>query len=178
MRLFSLRLWIVFALLTGSAEAYAQEQYRSRMYIDMDVAPTENVSMSVGELEKNLGSLQDASTRASAERFLAQHFAGSKDYDKAAQYIEKALQNPAITPENKRDMLGQLARMALLQKNYDKAASAIQISLPLNSRLVIARMRRFICCSPKCNTSAATMWRAQRRWIKRCRCKKILPPNS
>ncbi len=126
MHLSFLRLWVVFVLLTGSAVTWAQEQYRSRMYIDMDVAPTENVSMSVGELERNLGSLQDAATRASAEKFLAQHFAGSKDYDKAAQYIEKALQNPAITTENKRDMLGQLARMALLQKNYDKAASAIQ----------------------------------------------------
>jgi tetratricopeptide (TPR) repeat protein len=96
------------------------------MYIDLDVAPTENVSMSVGELEKNLGSFQDETTRASAEKFLAQHFEGSKDYGKAIQYIEKALQNPAITAESKREYLGQLARMALLQKNYEKAASAIQ----------------------------------------------------
>lgn len=126
MRVITLRLSIAFFLLMGSSSLWAQEQYRSRMYIDLDVAPTENVSMSVGELEKNLGTFQDAATRASAEKFLAQHFAGSKDYDKAAQYIEKALQNPAITPENKRDMLGQLARIALLQKNYDKAATAIQ----------------------------------------------------
>lgn len=126
MRVITLRLSIAFFLLMGSSSLWSQEQYRSRMYIDLDVAPTENVSMSVGELEKNLGTFQDAATRASAEKFLAQHFAGSKDYDKAAQYIEKALQNPAITPENKRDMLGQLARISLLQKNYDKAATAIQ----------------------------------------------------
>lgn len=126
MRVITLRLSIAFFLLMGCGSLWAQEQYRSRMYIDLDVAPTENVSMSVGELEKNLGTFQDAATRASAEKFLAQHFAGSKDYDKAAQYIEKALQNPAITPENKRDMLGQLARISLLQKNYDKAAMAIQ----------------------------------------------------
>lgn len=126
MRVSLLRLLLLFSLLLNSGGLWAQEQYRSRMYIDLEVAPTENVSMSVGELEKNLGTFQDAATRASAEKFLAQHFAGSKDYGKAAQYIEKALQNPAITPDNKRDMLGQLARISLLQKNYDKAASAIQ----------------------------------------------------
>ncbi|HNI36977.1 MAG TPA: hypothetical protein PKZ68_01650, partial [Pseudomonadales bacterium] len=109
MRVSLLRLLLLFSLLLNSGGLWAQEQYRSRMYIDLEVAPTENVSMSVGELEKNLGTFQDAATRASAEKFLAQHFAGSKDYGKAAQYIEKALQNPAITPDNKRDMLGQLA---------------------------------------------------------------------
>ena len=103
----------------------AQEQYRSRMYIDLDVAPTENVSMSVGELEQKIGTFQDDATRASAEKFLAQHYSGQKDYDKAAEHIEKALKNPAITSESRRDMLGQLSRIYLLQKNYDKAASAI-----------------------------------------------------
>lgn len=103
----------------------AQEQYRSRMYIDLDVAPTENVSMSVGELEQKIGTFQDDATRASAEKFLAQHYAGQKDYGKAAEHIEDALKNPATTAETKRDMLGQLSRIYLIQKNYDKAATAI-----------------------------------------------------
>ena len=79
MRVITLRLSIAFFLLMGCGSLWAQEQYRSRMYIDLDVAPTENVSMSVGELEKNLGTFQDAATRASAEKVLAQDFAGSKD---------------------------------------------------------------------------------------------------
>ncbi|MEZ5538986.1 MAG: hypothetical protein R3E63_03295 [Pseudomonadales bacterium] len=122
----ALSLGLLLVCVLSGSPLLAQEQYRSRMYVDLDVAPTENVSMSVGELEKNLNTFQDAATKASAEKFLAQHFAGSKDYDKATKYIEKSLQNPAITAENKRQMLGQLARISLLQKNYDKAASAIQ----------------------------------------------------
>ena len=112
-------------LLFPTSSLQAQEQYRSRMYIDLDVAPTENVSMSVGELEQKIGTFQDAATRASAEKFLAQHYAGQKDYGKAAEHIEGALKNPATTAESKRDMLGQLSRIYLIQKNYDKAATAI-----------------------------------------------------
>ncbi|MCC7516668.1 MAG: hypothetical protein IT470_04930 [Pseudomonadales bacterium] len=126
MQRFLQRVCVSVLLLLGAMPLWAQEQYRSRMYIDLDVAPTENVSMSVGELEQKIGGFQDAATRASAEKFLAQHFAGSKDYDKAIKYIEKSLQNPAITPESKREMLGQLARISLLQKNYEKASVAIQ----------------------------------------------------
>ena len=104
----------------------AQEQYRSRMYIDLDLSATENVTLSVSELEKKLGSFQDDATRASAEKFLAQHYAGQKDYSKAAQHIEGALRNPALGTDNRRDLLGQLARICLLQKNYDRAAKAIE----------------------------------------------------
>jgi hypothetical protein len=120
MRIF---IFIVACILAGSLQA--QEQYRSRMYIDLDVAPTENVSMSVGELEQKIGTFHDDATRASAEKFLAQHYAGQKDYGKAAEHIEGALKNPALGADSKRDMLGELSRIYLLQKNYDKAATTI-----------------------------------------------------
>ena len=121
----TMRFFIVLIAFFLAGSLQAQEQYRSRMYIDLDVAPTENVSMSVGELEQKIGTFQDDATRASAEKFLAEHYAGQKDYGKAAEHIEGALKNPAITAESKRDMLGQLSRIYLLQKNYDKAAAAI-----------------------------------------------------
>jgi tetratricopeptide (TPR) repeat protein len=120
-------------LLVASCAVLAQEQYRSRMYIDLDQAATENVSMSVGELEKNIDTLQDNYTRASAEKFLAQHYAGQKDYSKATEYLEDAITNPAATDDSKRELLGQLARVSLLQKNYDKAAAAMQRYLALQS---------------------------------------------
>lgn len=116
---------VTFMVLLLAGSLQAQEQYRSRMYIDLDVAPTENVSMSVGELEKKIGTFQDDATRASAEKFLAQHYAGQKDYGKAAEHIEGALKNPATPSETRRDMLGQLSRIYLLQKNYEKAATTI-----------------------------------------------------
>ncbi|HQQ64188.1 MAG TPA: tetratricopeptide repeat protein [Pseudomonadales bacterium] len=113
-------------LFLASAAATAQEQYRSRMYIDLDQAATENVSLSVGELEKQMHTFQDDATRASAEKFLAQHYAGQKDFGKAAQYIEESLKNPATPADSKHELYGELARIALLQKNYEKAADAMQ----------------------------------------------------
>lgn len=121
----TMRIFIFIMVLIISGSLQAQEQYRSRMYIDLDVAPTENVSLSVGELEKKIGGFQDDATRASAEKFLAEHYAGQKDYDKAAEHIETALKNPATTSDTRRDMLGQLSRIYLLQKKYDKAAVSI-----------------------------------------------------
>ncbi|HSC76609.1 MAG TPA: tetratricopeptide repeat protein [Pseudomonadales bacterium] len=118
-------LTVIFFTLFIVGSLQAQEQYRSRMYIDLDVAPTENVSLSVGELEQKIGTFHDDATRASAEKFLAQHYAGQKDYNKAAEHIEGALKNPATSSESKRDMLGELSRIYLLQKNYDKAATTI-----------------------------------------------------
>jgi tetratricopeptide (TPR) repeat protein len=120
-----MRLFVFVMSLLLASSLLAQEQYRSRMYIDLDVSPTENVSMSVGELEKKLDTFGDAATRASAEKFLAEHYAGQKDYGKAAEHIEGALRNPTITADSKRDLLGQLSRIYLLQKNYDKAATTI-----------------------------------------------------
>ncbi len=118
---------LAFTALSATLQcAQAQEQYRSRAYIDLDQAATENVSMSVGELEKKIDTFQDDFTRASAEKFLAQHYAGQKDYNKAAEYLEDALKNPAATEDSKRELLGQLARVYLLQKNYDRAASSMQ----------------------------------------------------
>jgi tetratricopeptide (TPR) repeat protein len=119
-------LLLTFFLLVTSATLTAQEQYRSRMYIDLDQAATENVSLSVGELEKQMHTFQDDATRASAEKFLAQHYAGQKDFGKATEHIEESLKNPATPADSKRELYGELARISLLQKNYDKAADAMQ----------------------------------------------------
>ncbi len=110
-----------FAIAVGG-----QEQYRSRVYVDIEQDATENVSLSVSELEAKLTTFHDAATRASAERFLAKQYAGNKDYSKAAQLIEDSLRRSEGSDASRRELLLQLAQLYLLQKNYDGAAQALQ----------------------------------------------------
>lgn len=123
---------IVICLLTGTSSVYAGEQYTSRMYIDIEQESTENVALSVSELEKQIGTMQDDYTRASAEKFLAQHYAAEKDYTKAIAHLNEALKHPGTNDNSRRDMLADLAALYLLQKDYDKATAAIQDYLDSN----------------------------------------------
>jgi len=115
-----------------SVKVAAGEQYMSRLYIDIEQDATENVALSVSELEKQINTLQDDYTRANAEKFLAQHYAAEKDYPKAIAHLEDALKRPGITDSARRDMLGDLAHLYVMQKDYTNAASAIKRYLDTN----------------------------------------------
>ncbi len=115
-----------------SLHASAGEQYMSRLYIDIEQDATENVALSVSELEKQINSMQDDYTRASAEKFLAQHYAAEKDYPKAIAHLEDALKRPGMTDNTRRDMLGDLAHLYVIQKDYSNATNAIKRYLDTN----------------------------------------------
>ena len=100
----------------------AQEKYRSKVYLDLDVDPTETVSLSVGELEKTLGHIQDEQLRANAERFLAQHYLNQKDDNQAAVHLERVLQQGATAD---RRLYLQLSSIYLSQQKLDKAAALL-----------------------------------------------------
>lgn len=112
---------LCFCLLTS---AQAQDKYRSRVYLDMEADPTETVSLSVSELEQKLSTLQDGQVRANAERFLAKHYLGQKDYGKAISHIEQLLQRQGAAAP--RELYLQLAQLHLLEKQFDAAASDLQ----------------------------------------------------
>jgi len=118
--------------LVVSVKVSAGEQYMSRLYIDIEQDATENVALSVNELEKQINSMQDDYTRASAEKFLAQHYAAEKDYPKAIAHLEDALKHPGMADNTRRDMLGDLAHLYVIQKDYTNATSAIKRYLETN----------------------------------------------
>lgn len=103
---------------------HAQEKYRSRVYLDMEVDPTETVSLSVGELEKSLSSVQDSAVRASAEQFLAKHYLDQQDYGKAAAHLEQLLQQQGNRAD--KQLYLQLASIYGVQKQWDKAATVLE----------------------------------------------------
>ena len=124
--LFGVCLLFLSSTLLSQEQSFLQEQYRSRVYVDLEQDATENVTLSVSELEQKLHTFQDDATRANAERFLAKQYAGNKDYKKASTYIEDALKRMSATDPARADMLMQLTQLYLLQKNNDGAAQALQ----------------------------------------------------
>lgn len=115
----------------GLAAAAQAEQYRSRVYLDLDQEATENVSLSVSELEQKINTFQDDYSRNSAEQFLAKHYSQQKDYPKAIEHLENALARPGATDDTRREMLLQLGRLYLLQKNYPKATESLQRAIQI-----------------------------------------------
>jgi len=119
--------FITFCLVS----AVQADQYRSRVYLDLDQDVTENVSLSVSELEQKINTFQDDYSRSSAEQFLAKHYSQQKDYPKAIEYLENALSRAGTADNTRRDMLLQLGRLYLLQKDYANATKALQKALEI-----------------------------------------------
>lgn len=120
------RVTVILVLVIGCTVPFvqAQEKYRSRVYLGMDVDPTETVSLSVGELEKNLSSVQDSATRANAEQFLAKHYLAQQDYDKAATHLDQLLRQQGANADKQAYM--QLASIYGVQKQWDRAATVLE----------------------------------------------------
>ena len=132
--------WLIFALIFFQAAAEA-DQYRSREL----AAPVDSVvaEKSVAELEQELSKISDEYSKASTARYLARHFSGEKDYQKAVAYYKEALQGEGLSDYAKQDVLAELAAVFLLQKNYRALVDTLKQREDLggkqNARLLMMR---------------------------------------
>lgn len=130
------RRWLAALLVTGMATAVpAQEgQYRSKLIVKPGSAPGAAEGLSVEELEKQIGSLDDPYARSSAERHLARHYVEQKQYGKAIEYYRGALAAGGLSDIADREMQRELAQVYLLSENYVEAAATLE--RVLRSKLV------------------------------------------
>lgn len=122
------------AALAVAGQVVAEEgQYRSRILLtpnDGDWA--KGAELSIEELERQLGSIEEAYARSSAGRHLARHYVERKEYDKAVAYYRQALQAQGLSTVANREMLRELAQVYLLQKDYGEAAQTLQQALAID----------------------------------------------
>ena len=86
------RLLLVALSVVMAAPGVAQDgQYRSKILLVPDGAWAKGTEISVEELERQLGSIEDAYAKSSAGRHLARHYVERKEYDKAIAYYKDAL---------------------------------------------------------------------------------------
>ncbi len=118
-------------MLLVSSVALAQ-QYRSKILITPEGELSKGASLSTEELEKQIGSIQDAYGKSSAGRHLARHYVEQKQYDKAIEFYRTALAAQGLSDVANREMLRELAQVYLLQKDYSAAAGVLQQALNID----------------------------------------------
>lgn len=125
---------LILAAMLGVYNANAAEegQYRSRILLTPEGEWAREADISVEELERQMGSIEEAYAKSSAGRHLARHYVERKEYDKAIEFYREALGAEGLSPIANREMLRELAQIYLLKKDYTSAAQALQQSLALD----------------------------------------------
>lgn len=142
---------IIFAscvvLLLSNSNSMA-EAYRSKVFLDPNKKLDEAVSLSIEDLEKQLGSFNNNYAEASAGRHLARHYVQQKQYQKAIEYYQTALQSEGLAVIANQEMQQELATVYLLQGQAKKALSlllTLQNSLvqPANSFYILLAQAQY-----------------------------------
>lgn len=123
-----LLLWVLMPGI-GTAE---EGQYRSRVLLTPEGEWASETELSVEELERQMGSIEDAYAKSSAGRHLARNYVARKEYDKAIEYYREALGAEGLSAVANREMLRELAQVYLLKKDYAAAAQSLQQALALD----------------------------------------------
>lgn len=113
-----------------TAHAWAEEgQYRSRIMLTPEGEWGSSDTLSIEELEQQLGSIEEAYARSSAGRHLARHYVQTGDYDKAVAFYREALAAEGLSAVANREMLRELAQVFFLKKDYSAAVAALDQAL-------------------------------------------------
>lgn len=127
------RTLICFTLAGIAVAALAEDgQYRSKILLVPDGAWAAGTELSIEQLERQMGSIEDAYAKSSAGRHLARHYVERKEYDKAIGYYKEALLVEGLSPIANREMLRELAQVHLLRKDYATAAQTLQQALAID----------------------------------------------
>lgn len=121
-------------VLVAVGQAVAEEgQYRSKILLTPNEGDwAKGAELSIEELERQLGSFEDAYAKSSAGRHLARHYIERKEYDKAIEFYQQSLRAQGLADVANREMLRELAQVYLLQKNYGAAAQTLQQGLAID----------------------------------------------
>lgn len=114
---------IVPALLSQNVAA---EYYRSKLYLDPNKKLNESASLSLQELEQQINNMTDAYGKSSTGRHLAHHYVKEKNYSKAIEYYNTALNAEGLSDIANQQLLQELAGVYLLEKQYDQAIITIK----------------------------------------------------
>ena len=122
----------VWVIATSAASAAEQGQYRSKILLTPDGEWAKGTELSIEELERQLGSIEEAYAKSSAGRHLARHYVERGEYDKAIGFYREALAAEGLSAIANREMLRELAQVYLLKKDYAAAAQTLQRSLAID----------------------------------------------
>lgn len=124
--------FLLLSIVARGASAADEGPYRSRILLTPEGEWASEAELSVEELERQMGSIEDAYAKSSAGRHLARNYVARKEYDKAIKYYREALGAEGLSAVANREMLRELAQVYLLKKDHAAAAQALQQALALD----------------------------------------------
>jgi hypothetical protein len=101
------------------------DNYRSKIFLDPNLKLDEAVSLSIEDLEKQLGSFNSVFAEASAGRHLARYYVQQKQYQKAIEYYQTALQSEGLQGLANQAMQQELATVHLLQGQFQQGLALL-----------------------------------------------------
>lgn len=107
-------------------------QYRSRILVTPLGQISKGAELTAEELERQIGEIEDPYARSSAGRHLARHYVARGDYNKAIEYYRSALDTAGLSAIANREMLRELARVYLVQKDYTGAVQPLEQVLAID----------------------------------------------
>jgi tetratricopeptide (TPR) repeat protein len=96
------------------------DTYRSKIFLDPNLKLDAAVSLSIEDLEQQLGSFNNDYAEASAERHLARYYVQQKEYQKAIEYYQTALRSEGLHDLAHQEMQQELATVYLLQGQFQQ----------------------------------------------------------
>lgn len=137
----ALRLMLVLVILCLISTLATAEAYRSKLYLDPNKKLNETANLSLQELEQQINSMTDAYAKSSTGRYLAHQYVNQKQYAKAIEYYNTALEAEGLSSVANQVLLKELASVYLLEEQYAQAVTTLNRlqTLDLESQLLLAQ---------------------------------------
>ncbi len=131
-------LLVLMLLLTQRVSA---EYYRSKLYLDPNKKLNESASLSLQELEQQINSMTDAYGKSSAGRYLAHQYINQKDYAKAIEFYNTALDAEGLSSVANQELLKELASVYVLEEQYAQAITTLKrlTVLDIEAQILLAQ---------------------------------------
>lgn len=117
---------LVLLVPTLLSQNAAAEYYRSKLYLDPNKKLNESASLSLQELEQQINSMTDAYGKSSTGRYLAHQYVKQKDYVKAIEFYNTALDAEGLSQVANQELLTELASVYVLEEQYEQAITTLK----------------------------------------------------
>lgn len=103
------------------SHAVSADYYRSKVYLDPNIKLDESTVLSLQELEQQINGMTDAYSKSTTGRYLAHQYVEQKNYAKAIEYYNAALEAGGLSEVVNSQLLKELASIYVIEEQYHQA---------------------------------------------------------
>ena len=108
------------------SHAVLADYYRSKVYLDPNIKLDESTSLSLQALEQQMNGMTDAYSKSSTGLYLAHQYVNQKNYAKAIEYYNTALDEGGLSDVVNAQLLKELAGIYVIDEQYQQAIATFK----------------------------------------------------